>query len=124
MATRDGIVTKPGGDFSLQLVTWSGLLNGDSGSAVKFAEWADRTIHVKGTFGVGGNVIIEGSNDGVTFATLNDATGTAMGTITAESVKQMSEAPLYIRPRVSAGDGSTSLSVILLARRISTAAVR
>lgn len=117
MATREGVVTKTGPGFSLQLCTWSGLLNADSGSAFSFADWADRAVQITGTFGAGGTVVIEGSNDNVNYTTLTDASGAAMS-YTAASLKQMTEAPLYIRPRVTAGDGTTTLVVTLLARRI------
>jgi hypothetical protein len=119
MATRDQVVTKPGPNFSLQLVTWTGLLNGDQGGNFEFADWADRAIQIFGTFGAAGTIVIEGSNDGTNFVTLTDAAGSAMS-FTAATLKQMTEAPRYIRPRVTGGDGTTSLTVILLARRIAS----
>lgn len=117
MATRDPAITRPGPSFSLQVATWSGLLNGDVGNAFEFTDWADRTVQVSGTFGAGGNVLIEGSNDGTNWNTLTDATGAALGTITTATLKQLTEAPRFARPRVSAGDGTTNLTVVLLARR-------
>ena len=41
----------------------------------EFVDWADRTIHVYGTFGVGGTVVLEGSNDGTNYVTLTDSNG-------------------------------------------------
>jgi hypothetical protein len=38
--------------------------------------------------------------------------------LTAASVKQINEVPRYVRPRVSAGDGTTSLTFSLVARRV------
>ncbi|KKK57679.1 hypothetical protein LCGC14_3052050 [marine sediment metagenome] len=101
---------------------WETLLNGDTGGPLDpdggGSTFADKTVHVKGTFGVGGNVIIEGSNDGVTWVTLTDPQGTALNTITTETLEAILENPLYIRPRVSAGDGTTDLDVILAGRAI------
>ena len=117
MATRDPLITRPGPSFSLQVATWSGLLNGDTGNAFEFTDWADRCFQVSGTFGVGGNLLIEGSNDGTNWNTLSDGTGAALGTVTAAALKQITEAPRFARPRVSAGDGTTNLTVVLMARR-------
>lgn len=95
--------------------TWTPLLNGDSGSAESVGRLSDRSIQIKGTFGVGGNVIIEGSNDSITWATLRDAGNSLLGTITAADIREILENTLFVRPRVSAGDGTTSLTVILTA---------
>ncbi len=117
MATRNGAVVMKGQTNSVRLVTWTGLLNGDDGSPFEFVDWADRAIQVSGTFGVGGTVLFEGSNDGTTWATLADLSGTAIS-LSAAGIKQVGDSPLFVRPRVSAGDGSTSLVVTLCARRI------
>jgi hypothetical protein len=61
-------------------------------------------------------VLIEGSNDGSTFATLSDPQGVAISK-TAAALSQISQVTRFIRPRVSAGDGTTSITVTLLARR-------
>lgn len=97
---------------------WSGLLNGDSGGAVEFNSYPDRSIQVNGTFGAGGSVLLEGSNNGeVSYSTLNKTTdGTAM-TITAGSLLGVLELAAQTRPRVTAGDGTTSLTVTMIARR-------
>ncbi len=91
----------------------TGLPLNPNGGSVSFS---DKTVHVKGTFGVGGNVIIEGSNDGSTYITLTDPLGVDLNTITAETVVAILENPLYIRPRVTAGDGTTDIDVILVGR--------
>lgn len=98
------------------LVTWSGLLNLDTGEAYEAAEFADRAAQVTGTFGVGGTVSIEGSNDGTNWAILADPQGTPL-TFTATKIEQLLESPRYIRPNVTAGDGSTALVVTVFCRR-------
>lgn len=94
---------------------WSGLLNTDTGSPQKGADLPDRSVQVGGTFGAGGSVALRGSNDGVTYFTLTDLQGNAL-TFTAAAIEQVQENPLFIRPEVLAGDGSTDLTVTLICR--------
>lgn len=95
---------------------WEGLLNGDQGSAFSGSEYPDRCIQVVGTFGAGGTMTLQGSNDGSTWATLKDAFGTPIA-LTAAGIVQIMEIPRYIRPSV-VGDGSTDLDVYLFARHV------
>ena len=96
-------------------VTWSGLLNGDTGTPEAPARFDRITAQVKGTFGAGGSVNIEGSMDGgTTWAVLNDTRGESNAlTFTAADIRRANESPLLIRPNVTAGDGTTTLVVIL-----------
>lgn len=103
------------GDGSVRIVTWSAGATGDSGSAVESAAWADRCVHVTGTFG-GATVAIQGSNDGSDWQTLNNAQGTA-ATFTAAGLKQIVEVPRFMRPTVTGGAAS-AIKVVLVARRM------
>ena len=117
MATRAPTIIQPGAvevDHAT-LVTWSGLLNGDDGTRVTLSDFPDRTVQFLGTFGTGGSVSFEGSNDGTNWLVLTDPQGNAI-TKTAASMEFVTETPLYVRPRVTAGDGTTDLTVILFAR--------
>jgi hypothetical protein len=98
------------------LVTWTPLANGDSGSPYGMPGWADRSIQAVGVFGVGGTVVAEGSLDGVNYFTLKDPQGVAISK-TAAGIFAISQIVKFIRPRISAGDGTTSLTCTLLARR-------
>lgn len=93
---------------------WSGLTTtNDVGSAVGWNAGRDRTVQAFGTFGTGGHVKLEGSNDGgTTWAVLNDPQGSAID-FTAAGIKAVQEAALLVRPKVTAGDGTTSLTVIV-----------
>lgn len=95
--------------------TWSGLLNLDTGTPESVARFAAATVQVKGTFGAAGSVSIEGSNDGgTTWAIINDTRGEASpATFTAADVRRLNERPLLIRPNVTAGDGTTNLTVLI-----------
>lgn len=99
-------------------IVWTGLLNGDDGEGFDPQTFADVSVHVHGTFGTGGTVLIEGSNQATpsSWATLADPQGNALS-FTAEKIEQVLEGVRWIRPRVSAGDGTTSLTVSMWARR-------
>ena len=100
----------------IRVVEWAALANGDDGAPAELVNFADRTVQVAGTFGAGGSVTIEGSLDGVTYAALTDPQGNAL-TFTSARLETISEVVRYIRPRVTAGDGTTALTVRILFRR-------
>lgn len=108
------------GNVNLARATWTGLLNGDSGAPVEMGDWADRTVQIYGTFGAGGSINMEGSCDKATetptYSILTDPQGNAV-TKTAAAIEVFEESPLIIRPNVTAGDGTTSLTVKLVCRR-------
>lgn len=117
MATRTATITKAEeAGYDVRIAAWAGLLNGDDGSPLGSSDYSDRSVQVTGTFGAAGSVSIEGSNDGTNYAQLSDPQGNALA-ITAAKIEQISELTRYIRPRVTAGDGTTTLVVTLLARR-------
>lgn len=95
------------------IATWPAMANGDDGRPLELANFADRSVQVTGTFGAGGSVRIEGSIDGVNYAPLTDPQGNALD-IMAAKIEAISEVVRYIRPRVTAGDGTTSLTVTML----------
>src|SRR5262245_37783298 len=99
----------------IRLVKWV-LANGDSGKPISGWTHSDRTIQIYGTFGVGGSVQPEGSNDfqsaGATFVQLRDPSGLSI-TLTSAGLKQILEHTYWIRPRCTAGDGTTALTVIM-----------
>lgn len=100
-----------------RLTQWTGLTQttSDVGEPL-LLKYADFCVQMSGTFGVGGTIVLEGSNDGVSYFTLNDTQGSAVS-ITAGAIKQVVEAPRYVRPRISAGDGTTALNCFLFSRR-------
>jgi hypothetical protein len=92
---------------------WS-LGAGETGDAVKYPEFADRSVQVAGTFG-GATVTWEGSNDGTNYATLTDPQGNALSFIAA-ALAQILEVSQFGRPKVTGGAGS-ALTITLVARR-------
>lgn len=98
------------------VISYLNMANGDIGTALEMPGWADRSIQIHGTFGTGGTVVIQGSNDGSNWATLTDPQGNEIS-ITTAKIEQVMEITRYIRPAVTAGNGSTNLNVIILVRR-------
>jgi hypothetical protein len=62
---------------------------------------------VDGTFGAGGTLVIEGSDDGTSFATIRSLTA-------ALPLTQIATQKRFVRANVTAGDGTTSLNVSIL----------
>jgi hypothetical protein len=116
MAERSAVKT-PYDDINLFKVTWSGLLNTDTGEGIALQTYMDRTVQLKGTTGTGGAVTMEGSNDGgTTWGALTDPQGNSLVLDAVGEIEAISELPEMIRPRVSAGDGSTNLTVTVFMR--------
>lgn len=116
MAERQATVQDISPTSRVHLVTWAGLLNTDTGAPVVWTEYADRCFQVTGTFGTGGSCTVQGSNDGTNWASLTDPLGNAL-TFTSQRIEQALELPRYVRPIVTAGDGTTNLAVTLCMRR-------
>jgi hypothetical protein len=112
--TFDRSVSKDG---SVVAITWPTMTNAgtDVGAAIQLASF-EKTFHAYGTFGAGGNVIVEGSNDGTNFNALSNRQGTAMN-FTAAAMNTSQDKPIWVRPRVTAGDGTTSVSVTVACHR-------
>lgn len=101
-----------------RVISWTPLTTTNAdGSALEMPGWADRSVQVLGTFGVGGTLVIEGSNEATptNWHTLNDPSSAALS-FTAAKTEGILEVTRWIRPRVTAGDGTTSLTVHLLVR--------
>lgn len=117
MATKTIAVTeRPNGNVNANLVEWLLLANGDDGQPYEGADWADRTVQIDGTFGAAGSVTLLGSVDGANYFALTDPQGNAI-TKTAAGLEVIEEAPRFMKPSVTAGDGTTSLNVRLWIRR-------
>ena len=115
MAVRAVALTR-NADGSLLLAQWVGMSAGDVGEPIAFGEWGDRSVQVTGDFGTGGTLKWEGSNDRETFCSLTNSKGEPMEIIT-HCVAAVTEISVVARPRVTAGDGATNLSVHVLLRR-------
>jgi len=93
----------------------------DVGQELAMSSSADRSVQVAGTLGVGGSVRIEGTIDGINWAPLTDPQGNDLAfTIYpagySTKIEAVCELVRLIRPRIAAGDGTTSLTVSILTR--------
>ncbi len=95
---------------------WSAMANGDVGAPAGITGSGDRSAQVSGTFGAGGQVIIEGSLDLVNWFTLRDPSGVNLS-FTSAGLRAVLENVVGLRPRVTSGDGSTALDVVVVTRR-------
>jgi hypothetical protein len=103
----------PSGNTRTLIATWPAMANGDDGEPIKFSQYADKSMQATGIFGVGGSVVLEGSNDGENYAPLRDQSGNQL-VLNSPGIEMVTQATLYVRPRVTAGDGTTQINVILL----------
>ncbi len=116
MATIPAVTTFPfETSLDVAVTTWGPMQANDDGEPVRLAVFSDRSVQVTGEFS-GASLTIAGSNDGITYHALHD-TGGSLLTLTESALRQIVELPVWIKPRVFNGDGSTSLNVILAGRR-------
>jgi predicted acyltransferase (DUF342 family) len=99
-----------------RIYAWSPLAAGDDGAPVGSTGTGDRTVQVLGTFGAGGTVVIEGSLNGSDWSVLRDPTG-ALLSFSSAGLKAVMENVVSLRPRVTAGDGSTLITALMAVRR-------
>lgn len=112
-ATEAGAPPEPASGLQ-RILTWD-LASGDVALPADFAHFADRTVQIGGTFG-GATVAIQGSLDGVEWATLTDPQGNGI-TATAARLESIMEMTTFVRPLVTGASGSTAIRVTILARR-------
>ena len=105
-------------DQGYRVYLWENLTNGDTGAPLHLGGWADRSVQVVGTFGSGGTCVIQGSLmlASPTFATLDEPDSTALSWTSAD-IAQILEMTVWVRPNVTAGDGTTDLDVYIMVRK-------
>lgn len=118
MAIKNWITTKsPGGGLTAEVV----LLNGDESNDLDIFNYPEKTIEVSGTFGAGGTINIRGKN--ITSATVTDYLAlhradkpqTNLTGLTAVILAGVVEDPRFVKADVSAGDGTTALTITVIA---------
>lgn len=104
-------------------IVWTPLANGDTGDPLAASGSPDRSLQVFGTFGAGGSVAVEGSNEAAkpavgaaSWVPLHDPQGVAI-VFTAAGIKEVLEVTGWVRVRVTAGDGTTALTAAMVIRR-------
>lgn len=100
------------------IATWTPVTENDTCLPVVLPRHTDRSVQAYGTFGAGGNVQIQGSNDigsSPNFIALTDAGGTAIG-LGSAGISEVLPATYQYRGAVSAGT-SVSVTIKLFARK-------
>ena len=103
------------------VVTWASLTTTNNyGAPVQMPGRADRSIQLTGTLGAAGAVTMYGSNvfdpnlaNDADWAILDDAKGNPL-VLSTLRIEEIVTLPLWIRPKITAGDGSTSLTARLV----------
>ena len=115
-ATETATISTPYGygEDKVQKITWSNLQGGDSGSAVKVANWTKKSVVFTGTW-TGVSATIQGSNDGTNYFALTDEQGVAL-TFSANSLKTIGPNTLYIKPVVTGGASGTIAVDLIIAK--------
>lgn len=107
-----------------KLVTWAALANGDTGAPVHLPEYGDRSVQLSGTLGVGGACTVQGSNESPTtttpsiYGTVTDPGLTAIVLNAVGAIETILDPTVWVRPNITAGDGTTALTVRMYCRRI------
>ena len=89
---------------SVRLERWANLNAGDTGQPTPFSQYTDRSVQVTGA----GTVDMQGSNDGLSWFTLNDTKGMPL-TFTAPGLRQVLDLSQFLRPSCSAGTVTVNL---------------
>ena len=116
MPTITAVNERTGEQLLGRIATWTPLALNDDGSWVEFVQQADRSIQVSGTFG-GATVTIQGSNEPspTSGPTLTDLGGTSLS-FTSAGLRSIAEGARQVRPVVTGGDGTTAITVRMVAR--------
>lgn len=97
-------------------VQWPNIASGDTCIEYEgFSDYSDRSVQMEGTFG-GATISIVGTNDGDNYQTLTDPSATAITGNTAK-LRQILEYVWKVKPAISGGDGTTSITVTIVAKR-------
>lgn len=117
-----GIVVEPQRIDSLatSVITWGGaaaspgntaLAHSDTGQPISLPQKSDMSFQATGTFGAGGSVAIEASNDGTNFFVVKDSYGTTVALTAAAPIARVTGPWLWIRPDATGGDNTTAVVV-------------
>lgn len=128
MAERDFTVSIPmdsagNNIMGALLVVWTGLTGTDTGKPYVCPHRAEKSVQVKGTFD-SASVAIQGTNDqcydsagtalSPTWGALSDIEGATIAITSGNVPLQLQENTLGVRPSLSAGGASSSLTVSML----------
>jgi hypothetical protein len=103
---------------------WTGLTTTGAGRALDAFAYPDKTVVLAGTIGSGTTVLIQGSSTatnplstGGFWYTLTDQSDNALSLSTGK-IETIAQNPRYIRPRITAKNANTNVSVIITAQSV------
>ena len=97
-----------GKSHARRIAAWASETTAGNASISRYAPHVSlvcASVQVSGTFG-GATVVLQVSNDGVTFATLKDISGNDLS-FTAAGYAEFSSGAAFIRPSISGGTGDS-----------------
>ena len=103
------------GNYKAVTASWGPMAPGDDTSPISLREYSDRSVQVSGAFG-GATISIQGSIDNLEWSTLTDGQGNPL-TFTSGRIEAIAELVAYVKPVLAGGDGTTSITVSLIARK-------
>lgn len=102
---------------------WPSFTSADAagGLPVQFGRYGCKSVQATGTWG-NATLVIEGSNDGVTWFTLKDPAAGEGGedaaiSFTANGLAEISPNTKHIRPRLSSAGSGAELKIIIIGAR-------
>lgn len=106
MATVPLSVTRAKPFADAWVISWS-LSGADDGAPMDLPMANDKSVQVSGTLG-GATIVVQGSNDGINWETLQDPEGAALS-FTSSGLRGILEHVRFIRPVSTGGTGSNIL---------------
>ncbi len=97
-----------GKSHARRIATWAAETTAGNASITRYAphvSLAASSVHVSGTFG-GATVVLQGSNDGTTYATLKDLQGNNLS-FTSAGYAEFTSGAAFIKPSISGGTGDS-----------------
>jgi hypothetical protein len=109
--------SKVGGDDTIKMFSFPLTTADHTGNPIEFPQWYDRVFTATSASWGAATVILEGSNDGVTYVPLKDATGTAISLNATNGTFHLLATPRFVRPRLSVVGVAAVVTAIILCRR-------
>lgn len=91
-----------------RIATWTGETTAGNSSIARYAPLNSlvcSSVQISGTIG-GATIVLQGSNDGTTYATLKDLQGNNLS-FTAAGYAEFSSGAAFIKPSISGGTGDS-----------------